>query len=382
MSPNPCNIARQQPEQNIEVDVAVIGGGLVGSSIALGLKQKKLDVAVLDENDLSFRASRGNFGLAWIQGKGLGLSRYASWTRQAGELWPEFAQLLHSLSGIDVHYIRPGGFKLALSDDEMQGLLDHMDALHKQEGVEPQPYEVLSHDEVKERIPHIGKDVVGALYSPMDGHLNSLKLFYALHASLKTLGVKYCHDWRANNIEAENGGFKIESENRTVRAGKVILTAGLGNPKLAEMVGLRAPIKPNKGHVIVTEKAAPFLHYPIITVRQTDEGGIMIGESQQERGYDLDLEQPVLTSLAARAVKMFPLIADLNIVRTWSALRIMSPDGFPIYEQSKSCPGAFLATCHSGVTLAPVHAFELATSIASGHIRNDLSPFSVERFNV
>jgi glycine/D-amino acid oxidase-like deaminating enzyme len=148
------------------------------------------------------------------------------------------------------------------------------------------------------------------------------------------------------------------------------------------MVGLEAPVKPSKGQIIVTEKVAPFLHNPVVTVRQTDEGGVMIGDSQEDLGFDTVVRSPVISVMAERAIRMFPLLAGLNVVRTWSALRVMSPDGFPIYDQSRSCPGAFVATCHSGVTLAANHALTLAPSILGGGLPAELEPFSARRLHV
>src|SRR5207249_4128728 len=70
-------------------DVAVIGGGLVGSAIAYGLARLQRRVVLLDEGDVAFRAARGNFGLVWVQGKGLGLPRYGDWTQLSARRWPE-----------------------------------------------------------------------------------------------------------------------------------------------------------------------------------------------------------------------------------------------------------------------------------------------------
>ena len=72
----------------------------------------------------------------------------------------------------------------------------------------------------------------------------------------------------------------------------------------------------------------------------------MIGDSQEDIGFDTVVSSPVISLMAQRAVRMFPALAKLNVVRTWSALRVMSPDDFPIYDQSASCPGAFVVTCH------------------------------------
>ena len=80
---------------------------------------------------------------------------------------------------------------------------------------------------------------------------------------------------------------------------------------------------------------------------------------------------------------MFPLLARLNVVRTWSGIRVMTHDGFPIYDQSETCPGAFLVCCHSGVTLAANHAFTLASMINKGRLDADsVGAFSARRFDV
>jgi glycine/D-amino acid oxidase-like deaminating enzyme len=148
------------------------------------------------------------------------------------------------------------------------------------------------------------------------------------------------------------------------------------------MVGLNVPVRPQRGQLIVTEKTVPFLHHPVQTVRQTDEGGVMMGDSQEEAGADPTVTYPVISVLADRAVRMFPLLANLNIVRTWAALRVMTQDGFPIYDESPTCPGAFSAACHSGVTLAAAHALHLAPRIAEGRLPESFEPFSAKRFDV
>src|SRR6476660_4113639 len=75
-------------------DSIVIGGGLVGSAVAYGLARLGSRVALLDEGDVAFRASRGNFGLVWVQSKGLGLPQHSNWTQLSARRWPELAALL------------------------------------------------------------------------------------------------------------------------------------------------------------------------------------------------------------------------------------------------------------------------------------------------
>jgi glycine/D-amino acid oxidase-like deaminating enzyme len=79
-------------------------------------------------------------------------------------------------------------------------------------------------------------------------------------------------------------------------------------------------------------------------------------------------------------VRTFPVLRDASVVRTWAGLRVMSPDGFPIYEQSAVYPGAFAVTCHSGVTLAGAHALALAPAILGGALPAEFAAFSSSRF--
>lgn len=360
-------------------DIAVIGGGLVGSAIAWGLAVSGQRVALLDEGDLAFRASRGNFALVWVQSKGLGMPPYARWTRASSDAWAGFAQELREETGIDVVHQRPGGFSLALSEVELERRDTMLKRLHNQSDL---PYEIMDRTRLQKMLPAIGPEVVGGAYCPLDGHANSPRLLRALHTALKLRGVTYLPEHGVDAIEHRGGVFVLHSGTRITEAPRVVLTAGNGNRRLGEMVGLDVPVRPQRGQIVVTEKAAPFLNYPVVTIRQTDEGGVMMGDSLEEAGFDDRVGLGVVGTIAERAVRMFPLLGSLNVVRTWAALRVMTPDGFPIYEESQSHPGAFVATCHSGVTLAAAHAKLLAPLIAGGGLTDDFTAFSTKRFHV
>ncbi len=364
-----------------DFDVAVVGGGLVGAALAWGIARANQRVVVLDEGDVAHRASRANFALVWVQSKGLGMPEYAAWTKRSSDAWQDLARELEEETGIDVAFSRPGGFTLALSEAELEARATLLQRLHNQPNMVRYPYEILRRDALLRRLPRIGPEVAGASYCPLDGQCNSLRLLYAFHRGMRRLGAEYRPNHVVQAIDYHNGVFFLRNSSETIPVEKVVLAAGIGNARLAPMVGLKAPVRPQRGHIVVTERAERFLDHPLVTIRQTEEGTVMLGDSAEEAGFDDSVVLGVASAIASRAVRMFPLLKSLNVVRSWAGLRVMTQDGFPIYDESSGRLGAFLATCHSGVTLAAAHALVLAPMIASGGLSAELGVFSAGGFD-
>ena len=104
--------------------------------------------------------------------------------------------------------------------------------------------------------------------------------------------------------------------------------------------------------------------------------------SSRDVGFNLGTEPGTLQDIARRCVQAFPVLAGMRIQRSWAALRVMTPDGFPVYQQSDSHPGAFSFACHSGVTLAANHALTVTDWILDGRIPEAWDAFHPERFHV
>jgi glycine/D-amino acid oxidase-like deaminating enzyme len=359
-----------------EQDFIVLGGGLVGSAIGYGLLRRGKRVLVLDEGDVAFRASRGNFGLVWVQGKGLGMTEYADWARHSADVWPGFAAELKERTGIDVHYRKPGGFQICAGDKEMADRIAFIDRLRAQQGTKGYDCEVVERSRLDNVMPGLGPDVVGATYGPHDGHVSPLRLMKALH---KALGACY----RPNStVTAIRPGFRIETAGGTFAAPRIVLAAGLGNLPLCGMLGFQLPVRPQRGQILVTERLPAFLDYPMSGVRQTEEGSVLLGAAREEVGYDTSTTPAAMSAIAANAVRWFPRLKHARIVRAWGALRILAPDEFPIYQTLPEHDGAMVATCHSGVSLAGAHALTFAGYLTEGRLPAHFAAFHSRRFDV
>jgi glycine/D-amino acid oxidase-like deaminating enzyme len=367
--------------QHPEPDTLVIGGGVVGMSVAYGLARAGERVRLLDEGDDAFRAARGNFGLVWVQGKGLGHPAYARWTVAAAQHWPEFARELAAHTGIDIELSQIGGFTMYLNAAELASRGEKLELIRQLIGV-PYPYDILDLAQLRELSPQVGPEVAGASYCPLDGHVSPLRLLRALAQAITTLGGELKAGMHVDHIAYRNGEFRVRTGDTEHVAGKLVLAAGLGNRELAPLVGLAAPVQPIRGQILVTERVQPFLRHPSLHVRQTGEGVVQIGDSKEDVGLDDGTTLDQLARIADHAIRCFPLLGSVNIVRTWGALRVMTPDGYPIYQASTRCPGAFVVTCHSGVTLVPQHAGPLTDWIRGGPEPSDITEFKAERFHV
>ena len=366
-----------------EAEIAIVGGGLVGAALGYGLARSGARVLVLDGDERAPCASRGNFGLVWVQGKGEGCPAYARWTMLSANLWCGFARELADATGIDVGYSRPGGVTLALNEAELAGERAIVERIRREAGDEGSAeFEILDRAPLAELLPGLGPEVVGGIYSPADGHADPLFLLRALHAGIAAHGGRCRGGRRVAAVEARDGGFRITAGGETSFAEKIVVAAGLGGGALAAMLGVEAPLAPQHGQLLVTERVRPLFDIPTDAVRQTREGSFLIGASHNDFGFDTAARPAIMRDLARRATRLFPFLGGLRVVRSWGALRVLTPDGLPIYQQSARHPGAFVATCHSGVTLAAAHALRLAPWIAGGTLPDGLDAFAAGRFDV
>ena len=366
----------------MDSEYAIIGGGVVGLSVAYGLIGQGKTVTLFDEGDGAFRASRGNFGLVWVQGKGLDHPAYARWSRKSAAAWAGFADELAGDSGENLALRQDGGYSMHMDEDSLAAAVAGYEKLKAELGGD-YPFEVLGHNALKKEEPNIGPKVAGAILHHDDGHVNPLKLLRALAFQIRRKGGDVRIRSAVRSVEPAGDGFVIHTAaGLTHSAQRVVLCAGLGALALGPTLGFKVPIRAQRGQVLITEKTPKLISRPTDTIRQVDEGGVQIGASKEEVGLD-DRETLATTAhLARAAIDVFPCLERVNLVRSWAALRIMSPDGIPIYQQSESHPGAFFVTCHSGITLAAAHARYLPLWITGHPDAPDLSVFSEERFDV
>ncbi|MBY3101187.1 FAD-binding oxidoreductase [Rhizobium laguerreae] len=365
----------------MDADVIIIGAGVVGAALAYGIAKTGRTVIVLDGADRDLRAARANFGLVWVQGKGANAPAYSILTRQSSELWSDFRNDLASASSMAVDYSRPGGLVFCLSEAEYENRATINERTHNQGGQADTV--MISRTDLEHMLPAVtlGPDVVGASYCKLDGHVNPLQLLAALHRAIPIMGGKVLFRNSVGKITPLPRGFSVVAAEGDLQAPRVIVAAGLNTPGLTEPLGLSVPLRSERGQILVTERFAPMLPFPGSGLRQSADGTIMIGATN-ENVADTGVTVSSATKLAQRAMRIIPALGSARLVRQWAGMRVLPLDKTPIYAESLNHPGLFAVACHSGVTLAAAHATVIGPAMANGHLPDEFAPFSNGRFDV
>ncbi len=322
-----------------EIETAVVGGGLVGLALAYALARCGEQVTLFDEGDAARPASLGNFGLVWVQSKGAGMPAYTAWTVRSAQLWPRFAAALADESGIEVGHVRRGGLHLCLGEEELESRARFVERMRNQFGAVGCEVRMLDRPATRDLAPGIGERVTGASFCPLDGHANPLLLVRALLQAAKGRGVQHRPGRRVCAVRRLESGYALDfRDGEAALFARVVLAAGLGNRDLAASLGKDFPLRPQRGQILVTRRMPPFLDLPTTHVRQTAEGSALLGDSKEDVGMNYGTSLEAARAIADRAIASFPVLRDAPVVRTWGALRVMSPDGFRSTSPGPICP--------------------------------------------
>ncbi|MBW1635227.1 MAG: FAD-binding oxidoreductase [Deltaproteobacteria bacterium] len=373
-------------EDHNRFDVCVIGGGLMGSAVALGLVRSGARVLMVDKISRLQTASKGNFGLVWSQSKGSGNRDYSRFSEKAVLDFTDFALWLEEESGIDIELRLGAGLILCIGDRELAARTESIKKFHHEAELhgERHPSIMVNQQEVQKLVGKtaLGEEVSGGSFSSVDGDVNPLLLLKAMRRIFIKLGGVFLGGCLVNGIKRRNRSYHLETSSGKIVAAKIVLAAGFGNIPLIGMMGEKLPLIVQKGQLLVTERVKPFLSLPFSCLRQTGCGSVIIGYTQENTGFETGTTVSAAVQLAQRAVRIFPGLRHIRVVRSWASLRIMTEDDLPIYDEINGYPGCYVLATHSCVTLASLHMSLLPSWILGGKRPDIIRKFKLERFNV
>jgi glycine/D-amino acid oxidase-like deaminating enzyme len=268
--------------------------------------------------------------------------------------------------------------------------------------------EFLSSDGLRRVEPKLSSHLVGGLFCRESARIYSPRLVVGFARAAQRHGAKIATRTKVLQIRCENGKVReVRTESGVLGAGTVVIAAGTGSKALARTAGIDLPVELFRGELLVTEPTAEIGNHMINELEKADgkaytnsshlmhryqirlvfsregDGNCLIGRSSEQMTEDRSLTTwAVVKGLAENVCRFLPLFSNTSIIRAFSGIRVISPDGFPIVGLSRAIEGLYLSVAHAdkGVNTGPIIGKLLASHIASGEEPNLLKSFSPERF--
>jgi glycine oxidase len=376
-------------------DVVVVGGGVIGLSVAWMAAAGGLEVAVVDPSPGRGASWAAAGMLAPVGEAHYGEESLTLLNLQASRAWPEFALALEEASGLSVGYLAHGTLLVAV-DPSDRAATDAILGFHLEHGLTARR---LSSRQCRSDEPLLAPGISGGVELADDHQVDNRQVVEALVAANRANGVSLIDD-EAIAVEADGGrvtGVTLRGGDRC-RAAAVVVAAGCRSGQLGGLSDAgRPPVRPVKGLTLRLRGAAhgPSLHRTVrglvhgrtcYLVPRTD-GTVVVGATVEEKGFDLAVQVGAVSDLLNDARQLIPTLEEYELVDTTAGLRPGSPDNAPIVGTT-DLPGLIVATGHyrNGILLAPVTAFEVARLLGAAPVEwapdllGAFAPFRPGRF--
>ncbi|MFD8593498.1 NAD(P)/FAD-dependent oxidoreductase [Kitasatospora sp. NPDC059646] len=372
-------------------DAVVVGAGVVGAACAYYAAKAGLRVAVVDRGPVAGGTTGAGEGNLLVSDKEPGPELDLALLSTA--LWRELAEDF----GDRVEYEPKGGLVVATAP---AGL----DALHgfaagqRTAGVDAVP---VAADELRGLEPHLAEDLPGGVLYPQDAQVQPA--LAAAHLLRASGADRYLGEAVTALRRGPDGAIAgVVTERRELAAPAVVNAAGTWGGAVAELAGVRLPVLPRRGFVLVTEPLPRIVRRKVYAadyvadvasgsadlqssavVEGTPAGPVLIGASRERVGFDRTLSPEVLRRLAGQAAALFPVLRTVAVQRAYRGFRPYLPDHLPAIGRDARVPGLYQACGHegAGIGLAPATGLLISRQLVEEKPEFDLSPFRPERFD-
>jgi glycine/D-amino acid oxidase-like deaminating enzyme len=374
-------------------DLVVVGAGIVGAACAYYAARAGLSVTVLDRGTAGAGTTSRGEGNILVSDKGPGAELDLALLSR--RLWLEVAD---DLGADRLELERKGGLVVATSPEALEDLHRFAEAQHEA-GVAAS---VVPPDRLRDHEPHLAADLPGGVHYPQDLQVQPVLAAAALLGAARSLGARWEAGVEVTGVEQSAGALSaVLAEDRRFPTQAVVNAAGTWGGEVATRFGAPVPVLPRRGFVLVTEPLPRVVRHKVYSadyvsnvassdagletsavVEGTQGGTVLIGASRERVGFDETLAPHVVRRLAAQAVRLFPFLADVALMRVYRGFRPYCPDHLPVIGPDRRLPGLFHACGHegAGIGLAPATGLLISQLLTGEAPALDPCPFDPARF--
>lgn len=370
-------------------DVVVIGGGVIGLTIARALAKRGVgDVCLIERTSIGQEASFAAAGMLAPQAEANTPDDLFRLACRSRDLYADFAASLRAETGIDVELDMSGTLYLALTYED----LVEIEKRYEWQTAAGFEVEKLTASEAQQFEPSISSAVVGALRFPRDVQVENRRLLTALTDSIARLGVTMLTGTSVVWLNIEKDRITgVETSHGFISCPTVVVAAGPWSTLIGMSAAARKPalvVEPVRGQMISFEARPQLTRHVIYSPRgyfvPRQDGRLLAGSTSERVGFAKRVTAGGIKSILESAEEILPSISALPIVDMWAGLRPRASDNLPVLGPCDEIGGLFYATGHyrNGILLAPVTGELITEAIVAGVTSPLLGPFSPSRFDL
>lgn len=381
-------------EANARPDVVIVGAGILGAAVAYFAASAGLSVLVVERGSIASGTTSHCEGNLLVSDK---------------EVGPELELALYSQSlwrgelaehAADWEFEAKGGLVVSSSSAGKKAL-DARVTYQRTLGI--RVHDVPDRAALRVLEPHLAPELVGGAFYPEDAQVQPVLAAHHLLRLARDRGAKLRTHTTVTGIRTSAGrAVGIETASGAIDAGAVVVCAGPWSGEVAGLAGLSLPVLPRRGFVLVTEPVPVTVHHKVYSaeyvenvassdaglqvsavVEGTPSGTILMGASRERVGFDSSFSAEAVGRVAQAGVALFPVLADVQIIRTYSGFRPYCPDHLPVIGEDGRLPGLWHAAGHegAGIGLSVGTAKLLVQSLQGRPTDLSLDPFLPHRFD-
>ncbi len=388
-------------------DVVVVGAGAIGTSVAYHLCKEGLSVALIDHGDVAHGSSSHCDAVGLICDKLPGIDTHMG--QASIDLYKELADQFD----YDFEFNPKGCLYVCETDAEYEAAANYV----AQQQADGYAMRMVDNKELCDMEPFIARDLVGGIYTPGSGAIavSPYKVCFAFVEEGKKLGLQtftYCGIQSIRLNPKDNSVEALETDAGTIYTDRIINCAGAWAPDIGHMVNIDIPIQPRKGMNLVSEKTQRICWHKILefgymmskfdsinfkrnvsplveeynvafNIEYTEAENILLGGYRGFRGFDIRSEIEAMKAIAERSLRFFPVLKDINCIRSYAGVRPFVKDHMPIVSDVDAVPGFYIAAGHEGdgICFSPITGKIVSQIVTGKQTDFDVSRMDFARFD-
>ena len=383
----------------MNVDVVIVGAGIVGASCAYYAARDGLSVCVVDRGPIAGGTTSAGEGNLLVSDKEpgpeleLALMANAAW-RELGDVAVGSRTVAHH-----VELESKGGLVVAAGDATLSRLVELAEA-QRRAGVDAI---AVAAEQLADVEPHLAPDLLGGVRYSQDMQVQPMMATAVLLRLARGAGAEVVLGEEVVGLARGAGGVAgVRTNRRTIGAAAVVNAAGTWAGELAALAGVNVPVAPRRGFILVTEPLPKMIRRKVYfadyvadvasdsatlqtspVVEGTAAGNVLIGATRERVGFDRTWSDPAVRALAAGAVRLFPFLADVAALRAYRGFRPYCPDHLPVIGADTRVPGLLHACGHegAGIGLSTATGILMSQVLRGEPTEMPIHPFRPERFD-